>query len=87
MVAGNFKTLAVAAATRASSAAEIGAPAIATSLTTLRLAEVSLGVILLLTFGEWELCAALCASDLYVWHVCFSLRKAWGEEVEASLFV
>ena len=68
LVTGNLETLAVAAAP-ASAAAEIGATAIATSLATFRLAEVSLCVIFLFAFGEWELRTALCASDLYVWHV------------------
>ena len=69
LVTGNFETLAVATAARASSAPEISTSAIATSFTTLRLAEVSFCVIFLFTFGEWELRAALGASDLYVWHV------------------
>jgi hypothetical protein len=73
LVTGNFKPLAVAAATAsaasASAATEIGAPAVAASLTTLRLAQVSFCVIFLLTFGEWKLRAAFGASDLYVWHV------------------
>jgi hypothetical protein len=70
LVAGNFKPLAVAAApTRSSSAsAEIGSAAITASLATLRLAQVSFRVIFLFAFGEWELRAALGASDLYVWH-------------------
>jgi hypothetical protein len=77
LVAGDFKALAFAAASCAPSApAEIGATAIAASLATLRLAQVSLRVILLLAFGEWKRRAALGASDLYVWHVSFSLRKA-----------
>lgn len=69
LVTGDFETLAVAAASAASAATEIGATAIAASLTTLWLAQVSFGVIFLLAFGEWKLRAALCASDLYVWHV------------------
>lgn len=69
LVAGNVETLAVATAACASSAPEIGATAIAASLAALRLAEVSFSVIFLFTFGEWELRAALGASDLYVWHV------------------
>jgi hypothetical protein len=68
LVAGDFKALAFATPCASSAAAEIGTAAITASLTTLRLAQVSLRVILLLTFGEWELCAALGASDLYVWH-------------------
>jgi hypothetical protein len=69
LVAGNFETLAVATAARASSPTEIGASAIAASLAALRLAQVSFRIIFLFTFGEWELRAALGASDLYVWHV------------------
>jgi hypothetical protein len=80
LVAGDFKALALAAACAPSAATEIGPAAITASLTTLWLAQVSLRVILLLTFGEWELCAALGASNLYVWHVCFSLWKAVCEE-------
>ncbi len=84
LVAGDFKALAFAAPCTSSSATEIGPTAIAASLTTLRLAQISLRVILLLTFGEWELCAALGASDLYVWHVCFSLWKALREDLRLS---
>lgn len=70
LVTGNLETLAVATtAACASCATEIGAPAIATSLAALRLAEVSFIIIFLFTFGEWELRAALGASDLYIWHV------------------
>src|ERR1044071_1222407 len=84
LVAGDFKALAFAAPCASSAAAEIGTTTITASLTTLRLAQVSLRVILLLTFGEWELCAALGASDLYVWHVSFSLRKAVREDLRLS---
>jgi hypothetical protein len=69
LIAGNFETLAVAAARASSASAEIGASAIATSLATLRLAQVSLCVIFLLAFCERKRRAALGASDLYVWHV------------------
>lgn len=69
LVTGYFKALALATAPRTSSAsAEVGATAVAASLTTLRLAQISLRVILLFAFGEWKLRAALGASDLYVWH-------------------
>jgi hypothetical protein len=69
LVAGDFKPLAVAAAARSSSApAEIGSATITAGLATLRLAEVSFSVVFLFAFGEWELCATLGTSDLYVWH-------------------
>jgi hypothetical protein len=69
LVAGYFKTLALAAPRTSSASAKVGATAIAASLATLRLAEVSLRVILLFAFGEWKLRAALGTRDLYVWHV------------------
>jgi hypothetical protein len=69
LVAGYFETLALAAACASSAAAEIGATAITASLTTLRLAQISLRVIFLFAFGEWKRRAALSTSDLYVWHV------------------
>jgi len=69
LIAGNFETLAVAAPACSSSAsAEISASAIAASLATLRLAQVSFRVIFLLAFCERKRRAALGASDLYVWH-------------------
>jgi hypothetical protein len=84
LVAGDFEALAFAAARSPSAAAEIGATAIAASLTTLRLAQVSFRVILLLTLREWKRRAALGASDLYVWHFSFSLRKAVREDLRLS---
>jgi hypothetical protein len=79
LVAGNFKPLAVAAtaatARSSSASAEIGPAAITASLATLRLAQVSFRVVFLFAFGEWELRAALGASDLYIWHFSFSLWK------------
>jgi hypothetical protein len=85
LVAGYLETLSFAAPAPAASA-EIRATAIAASLTTLRLAQISFRVILLLTFCEWERRAALGATDLYIWHFCFSLRKAVCEGFEAFLY-
>ena len=84
LIAGDFETLAFAAARSPSAASEIGATAIAASLATLRLAQVSFRVILLLAFGKWKRRAALGASDLYVWHFSFSLRKAMREDLRLS---
>jgi hypothetical protein len=70
LVTGYFKALALSAAACAPSAsAEISSAAIAASLATLRLAQVSFSVIFLLTFREWKRRTAFGASDLYVWHV------------------
>jgi hypothetical protein len=85
LVTGDLETLAVSA-TSASAAAEISSPAIATSFATLRLAQVSFRVIFLLAFGEWELSAALGASDLYVWHVLLLPTESRGEVSGLSLF-
>jgi hypothetical protein len=74
LVAGNLKALSFAAGA-ASAPAEAGTSGIAASLTTLRLAQISFRVILLLAFGEWKRRAALGTSDLYVWHFSFSLES------------
>jgi hypothetical protein len=86
LIAGNFETLAVAAACASSASAEIGASAIATSLATLRLAQVSLSVIFLFAFCERKRRAALCASDLYVWHFQLLPTESRCEVLQLSLF-
>jgi hypothetical protein len=87
LITGNFETLSVAPTACPSSATKIGASAIATSLATLRLAEVSFRVIFLLTFCEWELRAALGASDLYIWHVQLLPGESRREVCGLSLFL
>jgi hypothetical protein len=69
LVAGDLEPLALAARAASPAPAKVGATRVAASLATLRLAEVPLRVILLLTFCEWECRAALGTSDLYVWHL------------------
>jgi hypothetical protein len=72
LVTGYFKALAFSAAAPcapSTASAEISSAAIAASLATLRLAQVSFSIIFLLTFREWKRRTAFGASDLYIWHV------------------
>ena len=75
LVAGDLETLAFAARAPAASA-KVCAAGVAASFATLRLAQVSLCIVFLLALCERERRTALCTGNLYVWHFCFSLRKA-----------
>lgn len=74
LIAGNLETLAFTARAT-TSAAEVCATGIATSLAAFGLAQISFRIIFLLTLCERESRAALGTSDLNVWHLSFSLGK------------
>ena len=75
LVAGDLEALALAAPAPSAST-KVGAAAVAASLATLRLTQISFRVVFLFAFGEWKRRAALGAGDFYVWHFSFSLTES-----------
>jgi hypothetical protein len=65
-----------AAASPACGSAKVGAARIATRFASFRLAQIALGIILLLSFGERKGCPAFSTSYLDIWHRYFLLRGA-----------
>lgn len=65
LIAGNFKSLAIASS---SWSTKVGTARIPAGLTTLGMRQVTFLVILLLAFGEWKGVATFRASDLHIWH-------------------
>jgi hypothetical protein len=84
LIAGDLEPLAFAATT---GAAKISTTRISARLATLRLAQIALGVILLLPLRERERFAALAARNINIWHdTVFSLRKRGLAMASLSFF-
>jgi hypothetical protein len=84
LVAGDFKTLALAATAAAASrtSAKLRAARVTTILASLRLAQVAFVVILLFALSERESIPAISACDVNVWHDLLS-----PSESEAGLLL
>jgi hypothetical protein len=80
LIANDVVTLAVAASAAASAcAAEVGAARVSASFATLGLAQVTLGVIVLLALCEGKVLAALGTGNVNVWHdALFLLGESEG---------
>jgi hypothetical protein len=90
LVAGDLEALALAATPGpAPRPAETGAARVAARFAALRLAQVSLAIILLLSFGEGEGRTAFGTGNLDIWHRCFLPRRArlpfWSSALRFSL--
>jgi hypothetical protein len=70
LIANNFKPFAIAATASLLRSTKIRAARIATGLAAFRMTQSALAVIILLSFGKWERCSALGASDFQIWHNC-----------------
>jgi len=70
LIADDLEPFALAASSSALRIAKVGAARIAARLTTFRMTQSPLTIIILLSFRKWEGTTALGASDFHVWHNC-----------------
>jgi len=68
LIANDFETLALAAATSLLWSTKIRATRITTRLAALRVTQSALTIVILLTFTKWEGGSALGTSNFQIWH-------------------